>query len=323
MLILATDPVPALAQQAFAPLGVIELAASLDSYALVDAEILILRSGQLSATLIEKLPSLRVIARTGAGIDNVDLAAASRQGIAVLYAPGVGARPIAEGTLTLILAAAKQLGQLGALVRAGRWEERYKFAGIDLLGATLGIVGLGSIGSEVARLASALGMQVLAYEPAPQVKLIDGLPDIELVELPELIARADVISLHCELNDSTSGMIDVTLLSQAKPGAILINVARGGVIASEQTLLHALNAGHLSAVALDVFSSEPPGPHSLLLDDPRVICTPHSIGLTRAWNERVFNTLAADVAAVLRGDRPSFIANPDVLPLAADAAPRR
>lgn len=314
MRILATDPVPALAQQTFAPLGAIELAAALDSDALAGAEILILRSGHLSATLIEELPSLRVIARTGAGIDNLDLEAASRQGIAVLYAPGVGARPIAEGTLALMLAAAKQLGQLGALVREGRWQERYKFAGIDLLGATLGIIGLGSIGREVARLAGAFGMRILAYEPAPQVKLSHGLPDIELVPLAELVARADVVSLHCELNDSTRGMIDVALLSQAKPGAILVNAARGGVIENDQALLHALDAGWLSAVALDVFSSEPPSPTSTLLKDPRVVCTPHSIGLTRAWNERVFTTLAADAAAVLRGDHPTCIANPEVLP---------
>lgn len=314
MRILATDPVPALAQQAFAPLGVIELVTALDSNALAGAEILILRTGRLSVALIEQLPSLRVIARTGAGIDNLDLEAASRQGIAVLYAPGVGTRPIAEGTLALMLAAAKQLGQLGALLREGRWQKRYEFAGIDLLGATLGIIGLGSIGSEVARLAAALGMRILAYEPAPEVKLSYGLPDIELVPLAELVARADIVSLHCELNDSTRGMIDLALLSQAKPGAILVNAARGGVIENDQALLHALDAGWLSAVALDVFSSEPPSPTSTLLKDPRVVCTPHSIGLTRAWNERVFTTLAADAAAVLRGERPSCIANPEVLP---------
>ncbi len=321
MRILATDPVPALAHEAFASLGEIELASGLDGPALADAEVLIVRSGRVPAELIDQLDRLRVIARTGAGIDNLDLAAASRRGIAVLYAPGVGARPIAEGTITLMLAAAKQLGQLGALVREGRWSERYDFAGIDLFGSTLGIVGLGSIGGEVARLSATLGMRILAYEPAPQTDVGDDMPEIELVDLPELAARADIISLHCGLNESTHGMIDRALLARLKPGAILINAARGGVIESEEVLLHALEAGQLSAVGLDVFSTEPPKPDSALLKDPRVICTPHSIGLTRAWNERVFRALAADAVEVLRGGNPVYIANPQVLPLCAEAAP--
>ncbi len=320
MRILATDPVPALARKAFAPLGEIELAAGLDVDALAGAELLIMRSGRMPASLIEQLPSLRVIARTGAGIDNVDMTAASRHGVAVIYAPGVGARPVAEGTLAMMLAAAKQLGQLGALVREGRWAERYRFAGLDLLGATLGIVGLGSIGREVARLAGALGMHILAHDPAPQTGLEQELPDVQLLQLPQLMARSDVVSLHCGLNDSTRGMIDAALLAQAKPGAILVNVARGGVIESEQVLMDALDRGQLSAIALDVFWSEPPSPDSPLLHDPRVICSPHSIGLTRIWNERVFTTLAAGAAAALRGERPDHIANPDVLPLLAGSA---
>jgi D-3-phosphoglycerate dehydrogenase len=320
MRIVSTDPVPELAQEAFASIGRIELAAGAEAAELAAAEVLIVRSGRVSGESLQELPSLRVVARTGAGIDNVDLQAASRRGVAVLYAPGVGARPIAEGTLALMFAAAKRLRALGALVLDGRWGQRYEHPGLDLCGATLGVVGLGSIGGEVASLAAALGMRLLAYEPAPQPGVLAALPQVELVELPALVRRSDVISLHCELNDATRGIVDAALLAQAKPGAILVNASRGGVVKSEEVLLEALQTGHLSAVALDVFSCEPPAPGSPLLGDPRVIVTPHAIGLTQTWNERVFTTLAADTAAVLNGDTPSYIANPEVLPLPAGAA---
>jgi phosphoglycerate dehydrogenase-like enzyme len=320
MRILTTDPVPQLAHEAFASLGKIELAADADASQLAAAEVLIVRSGQVTAQSLEQLESLRVLARTGAGIDNVDLEAASRRGVAVLFAPGVGARPIAEGTLALMFAAAKRLRALGGLVLESRWGQRYEFPGLDILGATLGIVGLGSIGGEVARLAAGLGMRLLAYEPAPQPAILAALPQVELVELPALVEHSDVISLHCELNDATRGIIDAELLARAKPGAILINASRGGVIENEEMLFAALQTGRLSAVGLDVFSCEPPDSRSPLLSDPRVILTPHAIGLTQAWNERVFSTLAADTAAVLSGERPSCIANPEVLPLPAGAA---
>jgi D-3-phosphoglycerate dehydrogenase / 2-oxoglutarate reductase len=320
MRVLSTDPVPQLAQEAFASLGKIELAADAEAARLAAAEVLIVRSGRVTAESLRRLPSLRVIARTGAGIDNVDLQAASQRRVAVLYAPGVGARPIAEGTLALMFAAAKRLRALGDLVLDGRWGQRYEFPGLDLCGATLGIVGLGSIGGEVASLAASLGMRLLAYEPAPQPSILAALPQVELVQLSALVQRSDVISLHCELNDATRGIVDDALLAQAKPGAILINASRGGVIKSEEMLLEALRTGHLSAVGLDVFSGEPPDPHSPLLSDPRVIVTPHAIGLTQTWNERVFTTLATDTAAVLNGGTPSYIANPEVLPLPAGAA---
>jgi D-3-phosphoglycerate dehydrogenase / 2-oxoglutarate reductase len=317
--VLATDPVPELARQAFSEIGSIELDAEAEAEARAVAQVLIVRSGRVDRQALERFPHLRVIARTGVGIDNVDLRAASSRGVAVLYAPGAGARPIAEGALALMLAAAKRLRALGELVSHGRWDERYEHPGLDLHGATLGIVGLGRIGGEVAALAGALGMRVLAYEPSPRAEVLEMVPQVQLVKLAELMRSADVISLHCDLNDATRGIIDAGLLAQVKQGAILVNVARGGVIENEQMLLDALDSGRLSAVALDVYSREPPEHGSALLSDPRVICTPHSIGLTQAWNERVFSTLASDTLAVLQGGRPMHIANPEVLPLSAGA----
>jgi phosphoglycerate dehydrogenase-like enzyme len=276
-----------------------------------DAEVLLARGSHITGAVIDAAPRLRVIARTGAGYDGVDLAAATERGIPVLYAPGAGTVPVAEGTLALMLAAAKRLDELGTMVRTGAWEARYDLEAVDLHGAVLGIVGFGSIGREVARLARAFGMRVMACDPA--FAPIPGLRFVEPVGLRELAARADVISLHCALTDGTRGMVDRELLRIAKPGAILVNVARGAIVESDDLLVEALDNGWLSAVALDVFGQEPPDPRHPLLSHSRVVCTPHSVGLTERWSESVFAVLAQGVGQVLRGERPVHIVNPEAL----------
>jgi phosphoglycerate dehydrogenase-like enzyme len=313
--IMATAAVPAVAHRAFAGLGAIDLAT--DDRSLHDADVLLVRGTRVSAATIAAAPRMRVVARTGAGYDGVDIAAATRRGIPVLYAPGTGTVPLAEGTLALMLAAAKRLHELSALVRAGDWDGRYDVETVDLHGATLGIVGLGSIGREVARLAHAFGMAVLAHDP--MLPPGNGVSFVEAVGLDELIARADVVSLHCALTDSTRGLVDRGLLRAAKPGAILVNVARGGVVESEDVLLEALERGWLSAVALDVFAEEPPDAAHPLLSHPRVVATPHCVGLTARWNANVFSALADGVARILRGERPANIVNPEALARASAA----
>ena len=216
---------------------------------------------------------------------------------------------MAEGTLALILAAAKRLRELGALAKTD-WASRYQVVGLDIEGACLGVVGLGAIGRRVAALCSALGMNVIAYDPAAAP---DTPPGIELVSLAGLAARADVISLHCALTDATRGLVDRALLARVKPGAILVNVARGEILESEDVLADALVTGRLSAVALDVFPTEPPDLRHRLYADRRVICTPHSVGLTRRWNEEVFGSLARGVQSVLAGELPANVLNPQAL----------
>ena len=179
--------------------------------------------------------------------------------------------------------------------------------GLDLEGACAGVVGLGAIGRRVAALCRALGMVVIAHDPAASSS------PFELVSLEELVARADVITLHCALTGRTRGLIDRALLARAKPGAVLVNVARGSIVESEDVLADALASGRLSAVALDVHPSEPPRVGHRLYNDPRVICTPHTVGLTRRWNEEVFTALAAGVTAVLAGGRPPNLLNPEAL----------
>lgn len=308
MRIIATDPVPARARLLFASLGEIEVSGTGDSSDLANAEILLVRGTQVDAGTIESAPRLRVIARTGSGYDGVDVEAATARGIPVLYAPDAGTVPVAEGAFALILAAAKRLRELGSVVRTSNWRARYDLETADLRDAALGIVGYGRIGREVGRLGAAFGMRVLAHDP-----FADGHLAAELVPLDELIRRSDVISLHCALTASTRGMIGRRLLSTAKPGAILVNVARGPLVESEDALLEALEAGWLSAVALDVFSDEPPDPTHPLLTHRRVICTPHSVGLTARWNESVFRTLAGSIETVLAGGRPENLLNPEAL----------
>jgi D-3-phosphoglycerate dehydrogenase / 2-oxoglutarate reductase len=304
--IVATADVPTVAREAFARLGEIEVSAVGDGHALAHAEVLIVRGTPLDAALLARAGRLRAIARTGAGYDNVDVEAATRLGVPIVYAPGIGTRPVAEGTLALILAAAKRLRELGLLVHDGGWASRYRVVGLDIDGACLGVIGYGAIGREVARLCSALGMDVIAHDP-------EAAHSAEMVSLPELLARADVITIHCALNDRTRGLVDRGFLAALKPGAIFVNAARGEIVAHEDLLADALTRGKLSAVALDVFPTEPPRTDHRLYADPRVICTPHTVGLTRRWNEDVFQALARGVESVLAGQRPGNLLNPDTV----------
>lgn len=310
MRIVATADVPPIAREAFAPLGEIVVDGICDGRALAEAEILIVRGTRLDAAQLDRARRLRAIARTGAGYDNMDIEAATRRRVPIVYAPGKGSQPVAEGTLALILAAAKRLRQLGAVMEEPGWESRYRVAGLDIEGACLGVIGLGAIGRRVAQLCARLGMDVIAYDPAADAPAAAG---VQLVPLAGLVARADVITLHCALTDATRGLIDRALLSQVKPGAILVNVARGEVVESEDVLADALVSGRLSAVALDVFPTEPPDGRHRLYADSRVICTPHCVGLTQRWNEEVFRSLARGVQAVLEGDFPTNVLNPKAL----------
>lgn len=321
MRIVCTSAVPAVAQELFAPLGGIEVRDGDRRRDLADADVLLARTDTVDAALLDGAPHLRIVARTGAGYDTVDVAAATARGVAVLYAPDAGVGPVAEGAFALILAAAKRLRRLRDVVEQGTWERRYAVEIADLDGAVLGVVGFGRIGQAVGRLGAAFGMRVLACDPflAPA-----ALPDgAELVGLPELMSRADVITLHCALTDATRGLIDRSLLQQVKPGAVLVNVARGPIVESGALLLEALESGWLSAVALDVFEHEPPDPADPLLAHPAVVCTPHSVGLTRQWNARVFGSLARDVERLAAGAAPRNIVNPQVLDGWEPAAPHR
>jgi D-3-phosphoglycerate dehydrogenase len=247
-----------------------------------DAEALIVRGdATVSARLLEAAPGLRVIGRTGVGVERIDLEAATRRGIPVVIAPDAGADSVAEGALALMLALAKDLKALDQAVRDGRWAARDELELWDIGGATVGILGLGRIGRRVAALVQALGARALAYDPF--VTAPDG---VELVELETLFGESDYISLHAPLTPETRGLIDARMLSLAR--------------------------GALFGVGLDVFDPEPPDPNHPLFRHPRVLLSPHALGLSRRARRQLFTEVAEGIAAVLRGERPRAVANPQI-----------
>lgn len=262
---------------------------------------------RVGQALLGRAPELRVLARTGVGTDLVDVAAATARGIAVVITPGAGAAAVAEGTIGMALHLVKRFGPLTALVRDGRWAERAGVGVGDLDGGTLGVVGYGRIGRRTAALAVAFGMRVLAYDPfseppadLPSVEHCDGLGD--------LAARSDVITLHLPLNDQTRHLVGDGFLSQVKPGAILVNCGRGGLIDAD-AVWRALTSGRLSGVGLDVFDPEPPAPHPLF-SHPDVVLTPHLMGLSRRATAATFAAAAQGVLDVLAGREPQAVADP-------------
>ncbi|HET6316294.1 MAG TPA: phosphoglycerate dehydrogenase, partial [Chloroflexota bacterium] len=265
--------------------------------ALSDADALIVRSAvQVTAPLLERARKLRVIGRAGVGVDNIDLEAATRSGIAVMNTPGANAVAVAEHTFALMLAVARHLCRAHELTRAGRWEKK-SLQGTELRGKTLGIVGLGRIGVEVARRAKGFGMEVLAHDPYVAPSVADDL-EIRLTKLEEVFAKADYLSLHVGLTPQTQRIINAQSLARMKKGVRLINCARGELV-DEAALAAALRSGQVAAAGLDVFSPEPPKDSPLVgLDN--VVLTPHIAGSTREAQELVGYQIARQVKEYLR-----------------------
>jgi D-3-phosphoglycerate dehydrogenase / 2-oxoglutarate reductase len=274
--------------------GPADLAVAVGAIARADAVV--------DAAFLDRTPLLRVIARTGVGVDLVDLEAASARGITVVVTPGSGTRAVAEGVLALALHLVKRLGPLTDLVRQGRWAERSRIQVGDLDGATIGIVGYGRIGRRVGELAGAFGMRVLAHDPFSPPP-----PEVDCPDLGTLAGASDVLTLHAPLTDQTRHLVDQAFLAGARPGAVLVNCGRGGLLDLD-AVLAALQTGRLAGVGLDVFDPEPP-PHHPLFDHPDVVLTPHLMGLTRRATAATFADAARGVADVLAGRRPAAVAN--------------
>lgn len=272
---------------------------------------------RVTPEVIEAGTRLRVIARAGVGVDNIAVEAATRHGVAVVNSPTGNIAAAAEHTIALLLALARHIPAANASLREGRWE-RSRFVGTELRGKTLGIVGLGKVGAEVARRAGegGLGMRLLATDPYASPETARTL-SAELLPLDELIARADVVTLHTALTPATRGLIGAEQLTRMQLGARLINCARGGLV-DETALLAALESGHLAGAALDVFSTEPPEPDSparALIAHPHVVATPHLGASTEEAQVNVALDVAEQVAEVLRGGTARSAVNaPLVLP---------
>lgn len=255
----------------------------------------------LTAEVFAACPELKLILVAATGINSIDLAAARAHGISVSNCQGYGTPSVAQHTLMLLLALATRLPDYQQDIRAGRWQQAQQFCLLDhpiieLHGKTLGMLGHGELGSAVARLAEAFGMRVLLGQLPGRPARADRLP------LDELLPQVDALTLHCPLNSDTLNLIDARELSLMKPGALLINTARGGLV-NEQALADALRTGHLGGAATDVLTQEPPKDGNVLLaaDIPRLIITPHSAWGSREARQRIVGQLAENAQAFFNG----------------------
>jgi D-3-phosphoglycerate dehydrogenase len=264
---------------------------------LPDADALIVRSAvDVNAEVLREASKLRVIGRAGVGVDNIDLEAATKAGIAVVNTPGANAVAVAEHTIALMLALARHLCRADSTTRAGKWEKK-SLQGTELRGKTLGIVGLGKIGMEVAKRAKAFEMKIIAHDPFVSASLVRE-QGIQLAELEQVLAAADYLTLHVGLTPQTTGMINEKSLVRMKKGVRIINCARGELL-DEAAVAAALQSKQVGGMAVDVFAEEPPK-NSPLLALENVIATPHIAGSTNEAQDAVGVQIASQVREYLK-----------------------
>jgi len=276
----------------------------------------IIRSGtQITEDLIIAADQLKVIGRAGVGVDNIDLAAATRKGVLVVNAPDGNTISTAEHTCAMILALVRRIPRAALSLAGGAWE-RKQFSGAELDGKTLGVVGVGKIGRAVARRMQAFGMRVIGFDPVLAAETAERL-GIELVPLERIWAESDVITFHTPLNDTTRGLLNEETLAQCKDGVRVVNIARGGII-DEQALLGALETGKVAGAALDVYSQEPPPAElATLLAHPAVVATPHIAASTGEAQEKVAIQIVDQVVRALRGEPVATPVNAGAMRMAA------
>jgi D-3-phosphoglycerate dehydrogenase len=266
---------------------------------LAGADALIVRSAvYVDSAMLEHADKLRVIGRAGVGVDNIDLEAATKKGIAVMNTPGANAVAVAEHTLGLMLDMARQISRANELMHAGKWEKK-SLQGWELRGKTLGVVGLGRIGIEVAKRAVAFGMNVVAHDPYISPALVRDL-GVKLADLDEVLSTADYLSLHVALTPQTTGLINAESIKKMKKGVRIVNCARGELV-NEGALAEGLKSGHVAGAALDVFTQEPLKSSPLLAPDvPNVLLTPHIAGSTYEAQDAVGVQIAMQVKEYLK-----------------------
>ena len=278
-----------------------------------DADGILLRTRpRCTESLMVACGRLRVVGRHGAGLDIVDIPAATRLGVAVVHAPGSNAQAVAEHALMLMLVCVKRTLLIDKATRAGDWAARGG-GNTELYGKTLGIIGVGHIGRRVAKFAGAIGMRVLAYDKyvsADEVRARGAEPQ---ASLEALLPQIDVLTCHTPLTDETRAMIDDRTLGLMKKGAIYVNTSRGG-IQQERALFESLTRGHLAAAGIDVFEEEPSSTDNPLFNLPNVVVSSHVAGVTQEARRQTSTHVAAEMLRVLRGEKPDVLVNPDVWP---------
>lgn len=270
------------------------------------------RQWHVTDDLLEHCPNLLCVSSSGAGYDTIDVDACTRRGIAVVNQAGGNAMSVAEQTIGLMIAVSRRLCEQDRRLRAGERFAREDVMGHDINGRTLGLIGLGHIGTQVARLARAFNMNVLATDPY--------LSDAEIaqrgasaVPMNDLLARSDILSLHCPRTKETMGMIDAQAFGTMKRGALFVTTARGG-IHDETALFAVLQSGHLAGAGLDVWSKEPPPPDHPLLSLRNVVATHHTAGVSHDARYNIARIAAEQISLILAGRRPQRLVNPEIWP---------
>lgn len=314
--IACSGPIGQVAFDILNPFGEIKIANDNSEQALfeimADAVGLVLRGdGVGNNRIIDAAPNLKVIGRSGVGFDNVDIKKANERGIPVIITPGANSQAVAEASITYMLAFCKKMIFWDTQLKQGNWKSRFEHASGDLQGATLGIVGFGSIGQTLARLVRPFGMQAIYYDPfvdEETAKEFGAAPS----DLDGLLKNSDFVSLHTLLNEETRGMINHERLFAMKEGSFLINLSRGPVVESLDSVYQALTDGPLGGCALDVFDPEPPDVSHPIFKLENCLTSPHAICMSERALYTSFKMMAEDMAAVLEGKRPKYTANPEI-----------
>ena len=272
-----------------------------------DYNALIVRSAsKVTSGLIEKMENMEVIGRAGTGVDNIDIESATKKGILVLNTPGGNTISAAEHTVAMMLSMCRLIPMASRSLSEKKWD-RKSFKGSELQDKTLGLLGLGKIGKEVAKRVQGFGMKVIAYDPLLSSELAEKL-NVTLQKMDDVFINSDIISVHVPLNDKTKYLISEETISKCKDGVKIVNCARGGIV-NEKDLLNALSTGKVSAAALDVFESEPPDTENKLLNHPKVVCTPHLGASTDEAQEKVAIQIAEQISDYFLNNRISGAVN--------------
>lgn len=275
-----------------------------------DVDAILARVATITKPVVRDSPKLKIVSRHGVGVDAVDVEECTRLGIVVTTTGDANSEAVSEHAFALLLAVARKLAMGDADVKAGRWE-REKLLGVELSSKVLGLVGLGRIGSRMARHSRGFDMQVLAYDPYMDAKVAEHL-NVSLVDLETLLRQSDFISIHAPLTDDTRNLIGPVEFGLMKSSAIVVNTARGGLL-DEGALYEALASKRIAGAGLDAFAQEPLPPGHPFTQLDNLVCTPHVGGATQESLVKLSVCAADNILRVLRGERPLFVVNPEVL----------
>ncbi len=283
-----------------------------DDPRLADTSVIVIRTSDLGEEIFGSMPRLKAIVKHGAGVDNIDIPAATRRKVMVANTPGGNnSTAVAEGAVAMMLGLLRQVRDMDALVRENRWNERWTIRLGDLTGAKVGLIGFGRIARCVARICGAgFGADVAAYDPLVPDEDIRA-AGVEPMDLPGILA-CDVVSIHTPLTEGTRNLIDTVELGLMQPHAILVNCSRGGII-NEAALAEALRCGQIAGAGIDVFEAEPPAADHPLFGLSNCLLSPHVAGVTEAGMKDMALNVAAVVDTVSRGERPATLLNPEAL----------